>query len=403
MLTSIYTGLTGLVGFSNGLNVISNNVANINTPGYKGSTLQFQDLYYSYQIAGDSGGDRSSLQIGSGVGTGVTTILFQQGELRDTQNPLDVAIDGNGFFILRKDGNVLYTRAGQFGFDSDGYLIDKITGARVAALGDNGELTDINIDDLRINPPVATTEVTFVGNLSTGSQQHLVPNMEVYDALGDTHDLSLTFINNSATTVGSWTVEVRDDTGTLLSTGEIRFQGDGTPEDGFSSMTFTYAPAGANPQDITLDFGTPGSTTGATNYSTGTISNLQADSQNGREMGALINITFTEEGYLELSYSNGETIEDARLALAWFDNLQSLEQAGNSVFINVNDQAVRIDAPGESVMGKIAAGKIEMSNVELTGQFTDMVIIQRGYQASSQVISVSNEMIQQLFDMKARR
>jgi flagellar hook protein FlgE len=121
MLDSIYVGLTGLTGYSKGLNNISNNVANLNTAGFKSSQLQFSDLFYRYQTSGESGGDGSSYAQGSGVNAGTSTMVFKQGELRATGNDQDVAVDGNGLFVLRKDGQTFYTRAGQFSFDADGF------------------------------------------------------------------------------------------------------------------------------------------------------------------------------------------------------------------------------------------------------------------------------------------
>src|SRR5260221_6353189 len=165
MLDSIYVGLTGLTGFSNGLRNISNNVTNINSPGFKGSELQFQDLFYRFQAGVNANGDQSSLFAGSGLGIGGTTILFRQGELRQTGNDLDTAIQGNGFFVLRQDDKMFFTRDGQFSLDADGFLVTRAGDARVQALV-NGQLADISTGALRVSPPKATTTVKFSGNLS---------------------------------------------------------------------------------------------------------------------------------------------------------------------------------------------------------------------------------------------
>lgn len=406
MLGSIYNGLTGLLGFSKALDVISNNVANLNTPGFKSSQMQFQDLFYQYQLAGDREGSRAALQMGSGMETGSTSIRFAQGDLRETGNDSDVAIDGNGFFILRKDGQVFYTRAGQFEFDQDGFLIDRSNKARVAALGAGSVLEDISIVGLQTSPAKATTEIKFLDNLSTGDNEHEVTGITIYDSLGAQHTLKVKFINTSSTTPYSWKVEVREVTDTgdvLLSSGEIRFQGNGSPATDFNTLSFDFAPNGAVANTITLNFGDPGSFSGATSFSGGTNSALKLSSQNGYAAGSLTSASFDESGYLVAQYSNAQTTKHSRLALASFGHLQSLEQVGGNLFLNGGNQVPLLGRPGEGVMGKLKGKSIELSNVDLTQQFTDMIIVQRGYQGSSQIISVTNEMIQQLFDMRSKR
>jgi flagellar hook protein FlgE len=406
MLGSIYNGLTGLLGFSKALDVISNNVANLNTPGFKSSQIQFQDLFYQYQLAGDREGSRAALQMGSGMETGSTSIRFAQGDLRETGTDSDVAIDGNGFFILRKDGETFYTRAGQFEFDQDGFLIDRSNKARVAALGAGNALEDISIIGLQTSPAKATTEIKFLDNLSTGDNEHEITDITIYDTLGASHTIKIKFINNSSATPYSWKVEVREVTGTsdtLLSSGEIRFQGNGSPETGFNTLAFDFAPNGATANTISLNFGDPGSFSGATSFSGGTNSTMRMGSQNGYAAGSLTSASFDEAGYLVAQYSNAQTTKYQRLALASFDYLQGLEQVGGNLFLSGGNQKRTLGQPGEGVMGKLRGRSIELSNVDLTQQFTDMIIVQRGYQGSSQIISVTNEMIQQLFDMRSKR
>ena len=423
MFESIYTGLSGLLSFSKGLDIISNNVANLNTPGFKSSQLEFQDLYYQYRMEGDN---PFASQLGTGVGTGNTSLRFAPGELRDTGNDTDVAIDGNGFFILRKDGEVFYSRVGQFEFDENGFLIARSNNARVAGLANSatgsvssgiysggggsanaGNLQDVNISGFRTSPAVATTEVKFLDNLSTGDTSHEITNLVVYDSVGTAHTLTITFTNNTAAP-RSWLLEVKDETGTVLSSGEIRFQGNGSPEapiaggPDFNKHSFSYAPNGAVANTITLNFGDPGSFSGATSFSGGINSSLKVGSQNGHAAGSLTKISFDPDGYLVAAYSNGQSDKPARLALAWFNYLQGLQETGGNLFVNNTNQEPRLAPPGADVMGKLAGNKIELSNVELTQQFTDMIIIQRGYQGSSQIISVANEMIQQLFDLRKR-
>jgi flagellar hook protein FlgE len=393
MFESIYVGQSGLMGFSKGLNVISNNVANLNTPGFKSSTLQFLDLLYQSQTTGSG---QSSAQIGYGLDTGSTSLNMKQGELRDTGNDLDVAIDGPGFFVLRKDGQTFYSRAGQFEFDANGYLVEKNSLARVGAMNGGSTLQDISINGLRASPPKATSKVTFTGNLSTGGTQHVISSLTVYDALGGAHALQLTFDNNNANQAGTWKITVADAAGNIAN-GQISFQ-NGAPLAGANSFTFAYTPSGASPISITLDFGKD-----VTATSSGTTSSLAMNTQDGYATGALTKTTFDANGFLTLTYSNNQTAKYDQMALAWFNNIQELKLEGGNLFTNRSEQEVTYGAPGTSLFGKIQAGRVELSNVDLTQQFSDLIITQRGYQASSQVISAANEMMQQLFDIKARR
>ncbi|HLQ26893.1 MAG TPA: flagellar basal-body rod protein FlgF [Acidiferrobacterales bacterium] len=430
MFESIYTSLSGMLGFSKGLDVISNNVANLNTPGFKSSQLQFQDLYYQYSMEGNNA---SALQVGTGVNPGNTSLNFAPGQFSNTGNDTDVAIDGNGFFILRKDGQISYSRVGQFTFDENGFLVARSDKARVAGLASSatgsassgiysggggiagsanaGNLQDINISGFRTSPALATTEVKFVGNLSTGAPSHQITGLVVYDSSGASHTLTITFTNNSTPTTnnstgtpGSWLVDVTDETNAaLLTKGEVRFGGDGSPETNFNKLTFSYAPKGALATTVSFNFGDPGSFSGATAFSGGTSttsSTLKMASQNGYAAGSLTKTTFDADGNLVATYSNGQSNKVGRLALAWFNDLQGLQQTGGNLFVNNTTQEPRLAHPGEDVMGKLVPNSIELSNVQLTQEFTDMIIIQRGYQGNSQIISVANEMIQQLLDLR---
>lgn len=399
MLESIYVGLTGLTGYSKGLNNVSNNIANLNTPGFKSTQLQFADLFYDSRAVGDGSTNNSQLAFGSGLKVGNATTVFTQGELRQTGNDQDAAIDGGGFFVLRKDGEVFYTRAGQFEFDENGFLVSRSNGARVSGLAAGGGLRDINVDGYRATPGKATSIVQLSNNLSTGDSSHQVSGVSIFDALGGSSALSLVFTNNNSVTPRSWLLQISDPAGNVISNGEIRFGGDGSPAAGFNAHTFSYTPSGAPTQTITLNFGEPGTFSGATNFSAGADSTLQVSTQDGFTAGALSKISFDEAGFVVTEYSNGQNFKRDQLALASFSLLSGLEKLGNNLFANSSGQTVRIGAPGTGVFGDLSGGQIELSNVDLSGQFTDLIVIQRGFQASSQLISTSNEMIQQLLDM----
>jgi flagellar hook protein FlgE len=394
MFDTIYVGMTGLQGYSRGLNVISNNVANLNTPGFKSSQLQFSDLFYQFRQPGN--GQADAELIGTGVNTGSTFLNFKQGEARQTGNDLDMLIEGSGFFVLRKDDELQYTRAGQFAFDAEGFLVDKSTNARVAALNSEQQLVDINITGLKSNPPKATTTIKFASNLSTGDNQHVIDNVTVYDQLGGTHTLKITFDNINVKKPGAWTVTVAEGTQTI-ATREISFK-DGKPVVGSDTVSFEYTPKDAATLTLTLDFSAE-----STAFAEGVNSTLKVGSQDGYASGSLLKASFDKDGYFVTSYSNGQTAKHQQLALATFDDLNGLEVVGGNIYLNSQNQTVHLGHPSESVYGKITSGSIETSNVDLTQQFGDLIITQRGYQASSQIITTANEMIQQLFDIRGKR
>ncbi|MBI3900273.1 MAG: flagellar basal-body rod protein FlgF [Gammaproteobacteria bacterium] len=406
MLSSLYSGLSGLLAFSKGLDTLSNNISNMNTPGFKSSELTFRDLFYRF-----SGGQDNKEQMGQGVDASGSSINYQQGELRDTGNELDIAIDGAGFFVLRKDGQTFYTRAGQFEFDDEGFLIERSSKGRVAALQD-GQLQDISITDRRTIAPQPTAKISFSNILAYGSSgstpaAHTISDVAVVDGAGSTHKLKIIFADNGSVAVGdislhSWKVEVRDENDVKIAEGEIRYNGSGTPAAGFNTMEFSYAPTGVTPTTVTLDFGAADSISGSRSLS-GASSDLKVSKQDGFAVGSATEISFNESGALQVKYSNGETKTYDSLALAQFRNLQGLTERGSGLFANESNQEVILDNPSNNGMGKTQAKRIELSNVELTEQFTDMVVIQRGYQASSQVVSVTNEMIQQLMEMRGHR
>ena len=396
MFESIHIGMTGLDSYSKGLNVISNNVANLNTTGFKGSQMQFADLFYKSSDAGLGSGSEQQQQIGTGVGTGGTVLNFQQGEARTTGNDLDVLIDGPGLFVLRQDGNTTFTRAGQFEFDKEGFLVDRVSGARVASLS-GGALGDFSLTGLRANPPKATGSVQFRGNLSSGDQQHQVQNLIVYDALGTPATLRITFDNRNTVTPGAWDVTVFNAEGTQVGSGQIRMA-NGKPQAGFDAVQITLTPKDGQEVSVKLDFSTE-----VTSFPAGVDSTLALGLQDGYAAGSLVKASFDDDGWFVTTYSNGQTEKHGRLALAWFNNTDVLEQIGNNQYANKYGQTPNLGAPGEGEFGKVKARSLESSNVDLSQQFGEMIITQRGYQASSQVLTTANEMIQQLLDMRGKR
>jgi len=400
MFSSVYSAYTGMLSFSQGLNALSNNVSNMNTPGFKSSDVTFRDLFYQFSSSGLSQ-DGSQSQVGEGTEASGTRTSFAQGQLANTGNLLDVAISGNGFFVLHDGANTYYTRNGQFDLNAGGTLEDKASGAHVQAITGTGDLHDINLAGLQTSPATPTTEMNFVGNLSSGATTDQLTALTIFDSVGASHTWSVTFTNNSTATAGSWLVVVQDENQKTIGNGEIRFSADGSPTTGFNSFSFSFAPDKAPASTVVLKFGGAGSLTGATNFSGGTTSSLKLNTQNGYASGSLVSTSFDTQGFITLKYSNAQTVKGPQLALAWFNDLQQLQQRGNETFVNVTGMTPLLGTADGKVMGTLSAQNVERSNVDLTQQFTDLVIIQRGYQSSSQVISVANQMIQQLLDMRS--
>lgn len=392
MLDSIQVGVTGLAGYQQGLRVIANNTANLNTPGYKSSTLQFADLFYS----ASSGGGRGDVQLGHGLDTTGTQLNFRPGDLRQTGNDFDLALDGEGLFVLRDgQGQMRYTRAGLFEFDAGGVFVNRADGSKVLGRDASGKLVEVSIAGLRTSPGKATSAGQFSGNLSSTLPEHTVPALKVFDALGGEHLLSLKFTNTGSTTAGSWKVELLDGA-TVVGSSEIVFV-DGRVSAATSKLDFTYTPSGQAPQQLSFTFGAD-----VTSFASGNLSTLAMTAQDGYAAGNLAKVAFDAAGTLVATYSNGQTVKGPRLALGRFSSLDAVRDLGGNQFAEAGGIAWQIGSAGDPGFGTVKAGMLEGSNVDLSREFSDLVVMQRGYQASSQVISTANDMLQELFGMKRK-
>ena len=419
MIGSIYTGLSGLMAYSEGLDVVSNNVSNLNTPGFKGKDLQFQDLFYQYESQ-ENGQNNPDASVGSGVEAKNTTTRFLQGEIRSTGNNLDIAIQGSGMLVLKQDQALYYSRAGELEFDKNGYLVSRGSDARLmfldaqgsasvaggttpGATDGQGQLHDFNISGFRTMAPKATAEVKLVGNISAAVVRKEIDNIEIYDASGNIHKLKVILVKKTADTP-QWTIAVMDENGKeIAKDGEIHFNAAGMPEENFNQFSFSYQPEKGAASEIRLNFGDPNSVSGTTSRLIGENADIKLDKQDGYALGSLIDIKYGREGELTLVYSNGEKSKQASLALAWANNLQSFQQVGGNRYQIRDSQDIYYATATQQGMGEIVEKSVELSNVELMQEFTDMIIIQRGYQASSQVITTANEMMQQAIDMVRKR
>lgn len=379
MMQSFFNGLSGLLTFSKGLNNVSNNVSNMNTPGFRGSDTFYRTV---------SGGGEQGL----GAGIAETAMRNEQGEIRQSGGETDVAINGMGFFVLQGgNGTLYYSRAGQFQFNKDNVLVDTVTQYKVAGLDATGALTDISINNARTLPPVATTKIEFVGNLVVGSSTHAISSVQVYDATGATQTLTVNFTKNTT----GWQVVVNNAAGTQVGTGEIRFGADGSPLADFNTFNIALTSNGQS-QTIALDFGTPGGFNKATQFS-GANSTLGARVTDGSAMAGLTSLSFDDKGMLKFVYSNGEKRDGAQLALAGFTDVNALRFVKGSLYQAPNSTRPEFGKAGSGAFGQIKGGYVELSNIDLAQEFGDLLIIQRGYQASSRVMTVANEMVEQLY------
>ncbi|MBX8532900.1 flagellar basal-body rod protein FlgF [Pseudomonas cichorii] len=387
MLQAFFNGMSGLFSFAKGLDNVSNNVSNMNTPGYRGS-----DTFYR-AVNGQDG-----QSFGSGIAG--TEVRIKPGENRQTGNNTNVAINGAGYFVLRDEqGALSYTRAGQFQVDKDGYLVDTISQRRVAGIDSAGSLVDINIQGQRTLPPKATTRVEMVGALArsgTADSTYQINSIQVFDETGATRTLSVKF-EPQATPANSWNVTVSDASGAQLQTGTIAFGADGTPISGFNTLSVPLT-ANSATQSILLDFGTPGSFNLASQIASGPSHTLSARVIDGSAIAGLNTFIFDEKGILKFTYANGEQRDGSQIALADFSDESALIAGANSLYHSPSSMQAQFGRAGEKQFGRIQGGYLELSNVDLAQEFGDILIIQRGYQASSRVMTVSNEMLEQLYN-----
>ena len=404
-LTSAYISLTGLISFSRALDIIGDNVANLNTVGFKATDLLFESLPPPQGSQNDSRPAAESEMPGGGAIVVGTQRRFTPGELRETGNATHVAINGDGFFVLNDGGRYVYTRNGQFQVDKDGNLVDASGKRKVQALS-GGSLQTIVIDNARTNPPVATATVNFSGLLSTSltdatnqPTKYTLDTLRVFDASGVQQTLKLELTRSSSSMgILAYTASVKDSLGIeLLGTDkEIRFDGTGSPTTGFSTLQFKVKTVGGVESQVTLDF----KDVDALSASASTMAVSKSD---GYGPGRLSNYSFDDKGKLTLEYSNGQKEDGPRLALATFSDPQLLATSDGGVFIAPPSTEFRLGLAGEDGFGAIRPRSLELANVELAREFADILILQRGFQASSQVLNVTSQMIEDIYNSVSGR
>lgn len=393
MLGAIYIGMSGMDAYEKGLQAISNNVANLNSLGFKADEVNFSDLHGQGGDARDTAGTGSESQ-GSGVRYAHSYIDFTQGTLNATNKDLDLAIQGGGFLVLLGGTQPVYARTGAFELSNDGYIALQGTKQHLAVLDASGHATALNISGKRTNPPKATTTITFGQNLSSTATTASVANLAVYDSLGNKQTWTAAFAPVSGA-AGSWTVTVTDSTGRTVGTSTLKFAG-GTVDPTTNKLTISDTPAGANSLSVTLDF------TNVTSFSTGTSSTIAASAIDGNAPGDLSGVAVDDNGQIKLTYSNGQTELEGAVAVADIGDPQGLTRVGNGTYQYEGTAPITLRASNVAGLGKVESKQLELSNVDLSQEFGELILVQRGYQASSQIVSVANDMIQQLFSIRGQ-
>jgi flagellar hook protein FlgE len=422
MFTSFSTALSALNAFSTAVDVVGNNLANLDTTGYKASTVYFRDL-----VTQSLGTGLGETQVGFGTGTPVTIRQFTQGALESSTGLLDAAISGDGFFIVKNSaGNTLYTRAGSFTTDASGNLLTA-TGEKVqgwtalnadGTINTNGEIGDIVVPVGETSKPSATTEMTESVNLNSsatvGSTSDFSTSVTVYDSLGTSHTMTLTFEKTAdATWSCSASIPAADSADgtttavtTVPSTIEFTFNSDGTLDtsswDATSSsqITFTLPTLADGAADSTVSW-SPVSSTGATLTQYDETSASSSQSTDGNAPSELTKVTLGDGGTIMAVYADGTEATVGQLALASIRNPSSLIAVGNNEYETSSKTATpSVGVPGTGGRGSVLGGELEYSTVDIAAEFTSLIVLQRGYQANSKVITTVDEMSQYTINLK---
>jgi len=411
------------------MNVIGNNLANINTTAFKSSRVTFQDMI-AQTLQGAAGpgngvGGTNPIQIGLGVTIGDTGVNEEQGSLNATNNPTDLAIQGNGFFMVSNGTMVNYTRDGAFTLDANGNLVSASTGYKLLgwpanALGEVDSSAPINANN-GIQIPVGamtsvqqTTQASFTGNLDANSTNTatLTTQVTVYDGLGNAHLLSIQFLNHEVPPVGAappagaqsswdWTAwEGQPGTGTPIGDSStagnspMYFDANGnllTPTSQFNIIVPSSNGAAALP--ISLDFSKVSQLS--------TASQVSPTGQNGFPPGSLTNFNIGSDGMITGNFSNGLTRSLGQIALSNFSNPGGLSQAGDNMWQATDNSGLPVSgAPETGSNGSLSAGFLEQSNVDVGNEFSDLIVTQRGFQANTKVVTTVDQMMQDLINMK---
>jgi flagellar hook protein FlgE len=426
---SFSAGLSGLNANGQYLSVIGNNLANINTIGFKSSSVTFMDLV-SQTVGGPSA---NPMQVGLGVGTGSISPIFSQGAIENTREATNVAIQGNGMFVVRGDNGVSYTRAGAFSLNSDGVLVtpdgfrvqgytevDPLTGQIVTT----SQPTDIAVPPGILRAPLSTGMFRTNSNLDANAQVGDTFNtpVQIYDSLGASHVMTVAYTKTAAgwdfeITVPGDEVVPASATPVVLAAGSLAFNGTGevvsmtptAPTTGGGSLPGTpiadvafTTPAwasGADPTDLTWDIVDQNDVVSLTGFAS--PSATSSKSQNGSAAGMIESISIDAEGSIIATFGAGKTVSVGQLALASFNNPKGLLKLGSSRYGESQAAGIpNVGVAGTGGRGTLIGSALEQSNVDIAQEFTQMILAQRGYQANSKTITVSDELLVDTLNLK---
>lgn len=462
MMRSLYSGVSGLQNHQTRMDVIGNNISNVNTNGFKRGRVNFQDMI-SQQLSGaakptDELGGVNPKEVGLGMTVASIDNVFTQGNLQSTGISTDLAIQGNGFFVMKNGEETFYTRNGAFGLDMDGTLVNPANGMRVQgwmAEEINGQMlvtTAATPEDLIIpvgskDPAKETTNVNFACNLNKNTPEILEgasaddifkgtwgTEQKIYDSFGNEHMLSVSFrrvVGNpnqweatvvidqdnadyTQTRVGLGTTDGVGNTflvnfdnyGALQSVTDTA--GNVTNPEGQVVLQTSFAVADSNVdeqgnpyrQTLNINLGTIGSFKDTITQSA-SKSTTKAFYQDGYTMGYLDNFKIDSSGIITGVYSNGTNRTIGQIAMATFANDRGLEKAGDNTYVESNNSGMaRIGESGVAGKGSLMAGALEMSNVDLSEQMTDMIVTQRGFQSNAKTIQTADTLLETVLSLK---
>lgn len=414
MMRSLFSGVSGLRNHQIRMDVIGNNIANVNTVGYKSSRVTFEEAFAQLlQGASRPPGDANNVsggvnpvQVGLGMNIGSIDLLFTQGNIEATGVTTDMAIQGDSFFVVSNGTGNVFTRSGNFQLDANGRLVASTNGYIVQGkMAVDGVLTD-TIQDIKLpfgqkSAARATTLVALAGNLDAEADvgDTRETTITVFDAMGARDEVTITFTKASGTT---WDYAITVAEGTVVGgdTGTLTFDNQGRMADPVPSTAFEFTPAsGAANVSVDIDWGRAGQVSGLSQFAAPSTAVLKE--QDGYTMGDLERFSIDQTGTITGAFTNGVTLTLAQIALADFNNPAGLIRSGDNMYqVSANSGSPVLGFVGEGSQSSVTSGALEMSNVDLAQEFTSMITAQRGFQSNARVITTSDEMLQEVVTLK---
>ncbi len=412
MIRSMSSALSGLRNHQVMLDVVGNDIANVSTVGFKSSSTVFSDVL-TQTLSGASApgadiGGSNPAQIGLGSRLAATVQSFSQGSIQRTGRTTDLAIQGDGFFVVSGGGQTSYTRAGAFTLDAngnittpDGMLVQGWRADQAGTINTNGALEPVQIRVGDLLPPAQTTDIALGGNLAAGDGIGTVQTLSVtaYDDQGAGVPLNLTF---TKTAVNEWTATAtagNPAAAVTLTDNVLTFDGAGellTPAD--FSMDIAGGVIAGMPDPMTITLGAPGEPARITQFAG--FASAAITQQNGSGAGSLQAFSVAQDGTIVGNYSNGRTRPIGQVALAVFTNPGGLERVAGVWRETPNSGLAQIGTAGGGGRGLLSAGTLEMSNVDLAEEFTRLIVAQRGFQGNARVITTSDELLQEVVNLR---